>query len=122
MALKEVKGLEGCIFCRIVAKEVQSDIVYEDEEVVAFRDINPQAPVHVLIVPRKHLPTLNDAASDDQSLLGKLLLVARQLARQLQVADDGYRLVLNVNRGAGQSVFHLHLHLLGGRVFHWPPG
>ena len=122
MALKGVKGLEGCIFCRIVAKEVSSDIVYEDEEVVAFRDINPQAPVHVLIVPRKHLSTLNDATSDDQLLLGKLLLVARQLAHQLQVADDGYRLVLNVNRGAGQSIYHIHMHLLGGRVFHWPPG
>ncbi len=114
--------MQECIFCRIVAKEVPSDIVYEDDEVVAFRDINPQAPVHLLIVPRKHLPTLNDVTSDDQPLLGKLLLIARQLAHQWQVADDGYRLVLNVNRGAGQSVYHIHMHLLGGRVFHWPPG
>jgi len=122
MAMKGVKALQECIFCRIVAKEVQSDIVHEDDEIVAFRDINPQAPVHVLIVPRKHIPTLNDAPPEDQPLLGKLLLVAQQLAQKLQVADSGYRLVLNVNRGAGQSVFHIHLHLLGGRVFHWPPG
>jgi histidine triad (HIT) family protein len=122
MAMKGVRALQGCIFCRIVAKEVASDIVYEDDEVVAFRDINPQAPVHVLVVPRKHIPTLNDATPEDQPLLGKLLLVAQQLAQKLQVADGGYRLVLNVNRGAGQSVFHIHLHLLGGRVFHWPPG
>ncbi|MFA0758063.1 MAG: hypothetical protein PVTTEEND_001436 [Candidatus Fervidibacter sp.] len=120
--MKGVKALQECIFCRIVAKEVQSDIVHEDDEIVAFRDINPQAPVHVLIVPRKHIPTLNDAPPEDQPLLGKLLLVAQQLAQKLQVADSGYRLVLNVNRGAGQSVFHIHLHLLGGRVFHWPPG
>lgn len=120
--MKGVRALQGCVFCRIVAKEVASDIVYEDDEVVAFRDINPQAPVHVLVVPRKHIPTLNDATPEDQPLLGKLLLVARQLAQKLQVADGGYRLVLNVNRGAGQSVFHIHLHLLGGRVFHWPPG
>lgn len=117
-----VRGVQECIFCRIIAKEVPSDIIYEDDEVVAFRDINPQAPVHVLIVPRKHLPTLNDIAPEDQPLLGKLLLIARQLAHQLQVADDGYRLVLNVNRGAGQSIYHIHMHLLGGRVFHWPPG
>jgi histidine triad (HIT) family protein len=122
MAMKGVRALQDCIFCRIVAKEVASDIVYEDDEVVAFRDINPQAPVHVLVVPRKHIPTLNDATPEDQPLLGKLFLVAQQLAQKLQVADGGYRLVLNVNRGAGQSVFHIHLHLLGGRVFHWPPG
>jgi histidine triad (HIT) family protein len=122
MAMKGVRALQDCIFCRIVAKEVASDIVYEDDEVVAFRDINPQAPVHVLVIPRKHIPTLNDATPEDQPLLGKLLLVAQQLAQKLQVADGGYRLVLNVNRGAGQSVFHIHLHLLGGRVFHWPPG
>jgi histidine triad (HIT) family protein len=114
--------MEGCVFCRIVAKEVQSKIAYEDEEVVAFHDVNPQAPVHILIVPRKHIPTLNDAVDEDQALLGKMMLVAQKLARELSVADSGYRLVLNTNRGAGQSVFHIHLHLLGGRLFHWPPG
>ncbi len=111
-----------CIFCRIAAKEVSSQIVYEDEDVVAFRDINPQAPVHLLIIPRQHIPTLNDATPEHQTVLGKMLLVAQQLAREHQVADSGYRLVLNTNRGAGQSVFHIHLHLLGGRTFHWPPG
>ena len=114
--------MEGCVFCRIVAKEVQSKIAYEDEEVVAFHDVNPQAPVHILIVPRKHISTLNDAVDEDQALLGKMMLVAQKLARELSVADSGYRLVLNTNRGAGQSVFHIHLHLLGGRLFHWPPG
>jgi len=114
--------MEGCVFCRIAAKEVQSKIAYEDEEVVAFHDINPQAPVHVLVVPRKHIPTLNDASEEDQALLGKMMLVAQKLAKELGIADSGYRLVLNTNRGAGQSVFHIHLHLLGGRLFHWPPG
>jgi len=114
--------MEGCVFCRVVAKEIQSKIAYEDEEVVAFHDINPQAPVHILIVPRKHIPTLNDAVDEDQALLGKMMLVAQKLAREFGVADSGYRLILNTNRGAGQSVFHIHLHLLGGRLFHWPPG
>ncbi len=114
--------MEGCIFCRIIAKEVSSKIAYEDEDVVAFHDINPQAPVHVLIVPRRHIPTLNEATEEDVAVLGKMLLVAQKLAKELAVADSGYRLVLNTNRGAGQSVFHIHLHLLGGRLLHWPPG
>jgi len=114
--------MEGCIFCRIVAKEVQSKIAYEDEDVFAFHDINPQAPVHVLIVPRKHIPSLNEASEEEQILLGKMMLVAQKLAKELGVAENGYRLVLNTNRGAGQSIFHIHLHLLGGRLFHWPPG
>jgi len=114
--------MEGCIFCRIVTKEVQSKIAYEDEDVVAFHDINPQAPIHVLIVPRKHIPSLNEASEGEQILLGKMLLVAQKLAKELGVAESGYRLVLNTNRGAGQSIFHIHLHLLGGRLFHWPPG
>jgi len=114
--------MEGCIFCRIVAKEVDSRIAYEDEEVVAFHDINPQASVHILVVPRRHIPTLNDATEAEQALLGKMVLVAQRLAKELGVAETGYRLVLNTNRGAGQSIFHIHLHLLGGRSFHWPPG
>jgi histidine triad (HIT) family protein len=118
----EVGKMEGCIFCRIVTKEVQSKIAYEDEDVVAFHDINPQAPIHVLIVPRKHIPSLNEASEGEQILLGKMLLVAQKLAKELGVAESGYRLVLNTNRGAGQSIFHIHLHLLGGRLFHWPPG
>lgn len=114
--------MEQCIFCRIAAKEVPTKIAYEDDDFVAFHDINPQAPVHILVIPRKHIPTLNDASPEDSVLLGKLILVTKGLARQLGIAESGYRLVLNVNRGAGQSVFHLHFHLLGGRLFNWPPG
>ncbi len=114
--------MEGCVFCSIVAKEIQSKIAYEDDDVVAFHDINPQAPVHVLVVPKKHIPSLNEATEEEQSLLGKLLLVAKKLAKELKISESGYRLVLNTNRGAGQSVFHIHLHLLGGRTFRWPPG
>ncbi|MCS7263764.1 MAG: histidine triad nucleotide-binding protein [Armatimonadetes bacterium] len=114
--------MESCIFCRIVEKELQSKIAYEDEEVVAFHDINPQAPIHVLIVPRKHIPTLNEATEEERSLLGKLMLVAQKLAKELGTAESGYRIVLNTNKDAGQSVFHIHLHLLGGRSFRWPPG
>lgn len=114
--------MEGCIFCRIVAKEAQSKIVHEDEDVVAFHDINPQAPIHIIIVPRKHIPSLNEASEEDQALLGKMMLVAKKLAKEFGVSERGYRLVLNTNREAGQSVFHIHLHLLGGRLFHWPPG
>lgn len=122
LMLVEVSAMVDCIFCKIASKEIQSKIAYEDEEVVAFHDINPQAPVHVLVIPRKHIPSLNEATEEDQILLGKLMLVAQRLAKELGVADDGYRLVLNTNRGAGQSIFHIHLHLLGGRPFRWPPG
>jgi histidine triad (HIT) family protein len=111
-----------CLFCRIINKEVKSTIVHEDEQAVAFEDINPQAPTHVLIVPRKHFSGLNDAAPEDAALLGHLQLVAAKLARQRGIAESGYRTVLNTGRGAGQSVFHIHLHLLGGRGMRWPPG
>lgn len=113
---------QACIFCRVANREVESDIVYEDDDVVAFRDINPQAPTHILIIPRKHISTLNDVTQDDAMLLGKLLLVARDLAQREGFAEHGYRIVLNTNREAGQSVFHIHMHLLGGRTFRWPPG
>ena len=111
-----------CIFCKIAAGEAKADLVYEDEEVVAFRDLNPQAPHHVLIIPRKHIPTANDLEPQDASLTGRLFLAAGMVARALGVADDGYRLVMNCNRRAGQTVFHIHLHLLAGRDLHWPPG
>ncbi|MCS7223510.1 MAG: histidine triad nucleotide-binding protein [Armatimonadetes bacterium] len=111
-----------CIFCRIVAQEIAGRIAYEDADLVAFHDINPQAPVHILIVPRRHIESLNAVTQEDAHLLGRMLVVARDLAREHGLADDGYRLVLNTNRAAGQSVFHLHFHLLGGRFFHWPPG
>lgn len=111
-----------CIFCDIAAKKIPSRIVHEDAELVAFRDINPQAPVHILIIPRRHIPTLNDLTSEDAALVGKLCLAAKELAKRENIAEPGYRLVINCNAGAGQSVFHLHLHLIGGRPMHWPPG
>jgi histidine triad (HIT) family protein len=110
-----------CLFCKIAAKQIPSKIVYEDPEIFAFEDISPQAPNHILICPRKHIESLTDATPEDQALLGKLQLVAAQLAREQNLLE-GYRTVLNNGRGAGQSVFHLHLHLLGGRQFRWPPG
>lgn len=114
--------MRDCIFCRIVSRDIPSQIVYEDTEAVAFQDINPQAPVHILIVPREHIESLNEIAPRHLPVLGHIIDVARKLAKERGIADDGYRLVLNVNRMAGQSVFHLHFHLLGGRPFHWPPG
>lgn len=109
------------LFSKIIRKEIPADIVYEDEHCVAFRDINPQAPVHVLLVPRKALARLADADGGDQPLLGHLLLAANRVAKQLGV-DHAFRLVVNNGEEAGQSVFHLHLHLLAGRSFRWPPG
>lgn len=114
--------MEECIFCKIANHEIQSDIVYEDDQFVAFRDINPQAPVHILIIPRKHIPTVNDLKPEDADLIGKMVLLAKELAAKEGVSERGYRLVLNCNREGGQMVFHIHLHLLGGRAMGWPPG
>jgi histidine triad (HIT) family protein len=111
----------NCLFCKIEAKQIPSKIIYEDPEVFAFEDINPQAPTHILICPRKHFESLTDASAEDQAVLGRLQLVAAQLARERKLLE-GYRTVLNNGERAGQSVFHLHLHLLGGRAFRWPPG
>jgi histidine triad (HIT) family protein len=111
-----------CIFCRIAAGEIPSRVVLSDDEVFAFEDINPQAPVHVLVIPRKHIPTLNDLTAEDDALLGRLHRVAARIARERGVSGPGYRVVLNCNAHAGQSVWHVHLHLLGGRVLQWPPG
>ncbi|HAM36970.1 MAG TPA: histidine triad nucleotide-binding protein [Elusimicrobia bacterium] len=110
-----------CIFCKIAAKQIPAQIVYEDEQSVAFRDLNPQAPTHVLIVPKKHIPSLAAAGDEDKALLGHLQRVAAIVARRGGVASD-FRLVANNGRGAGQSVDHLHYHLLGGRAMQWPPG
>ena len=110
-----------CLFCKIAAKRIPAKMVYEDDEVFAFEDISPQAPTHILICPRKHFTSLHEAAAEDQAVLGKLQLVAAQLARKRDLLD-GYRTVVNNGRGAGQSVFHVHVHLLGGRDFRWPPG
>jgi histidine triad (HIT) family protein len=110
-----------CLFCRIGEKKVPAKLVYEDAELFAFEDISPQAPTHILICARKHFTALHDAQPGDQNLLGKMLLVAGELARKSNLLD-GYRTVFNNGTGAGQSVFHLHLHVLGGRAFGWPPG
>jgi len=111
---------DQCLFCRIVRREIPATLVTETEDCVAFRDINPQAPVHVLVVPREHVPSLNDAA--DARLVGRLALVAAEIARKEGIAGSGYRTVINTNADAGQTVFHIHLHLLGGRRLGWPPG
>lgn len=111
----------NCLFCKISAKQIPAKLVYEDDDVFAFEDINPQAPTHILICPRKHLAALHDAGPGDQALLGKMQLLAAKLATEFRLLP-GYRTVINNGSGAGQSVFHLHLHLLGGRNFRWPPG
>jgi histidine triad (HIT) family protein len=110
------------LFGKIIRREIPADIVYEDEEILAFRDIAPQAPVHVLFIPKKSLATLNDASDADAALIGKLVLAAARWAKSQGFADDGYRVVMNCNERGGQTVFHIHLHLLAGRQMHWPPG
>ena len=113
---------DDCLFCRIVASDIPTTLVYSDEELVAFQDINPQAPFHVLIVPRRHIATLNDITGADAPLVGSMLGRAAQLAKDHGYAENGYRTVFNCNEDAGQTVFHLHLHLLAGRTLTWPPG
>ena len=116
--------MTDCLFCKMVSGEIQPDVVYENEDVLAFRDLDPKAPTHVLVIPKRHISTINDIAPSDAALIGKLFLGARQVAEQEGItgADRGYRTVMNCNADAGQSVFHIHLHLLGGRYMSWPPG
>lgn len=114
--------MSDCLFCKIINGEIPSDKVYEDDEVLAFRDINPHAPTHVLIIPKKHISTINDLQDEDAALAGKLYLAAKKVAKLEGIADSGYRTVMNCNKAAGQMVFHIHLHLLGGRNLNWPPG
>ncbi|HEV2351010.1 MAG TPA: histidine triad nucleotide-binding protein [Terriglobia bacterium] len=114
--------MEDCIFCRIANHQIPAKIVFEDETVIAFQDLNPQAPVHLLVIPRKHLPSLKEAAPEDEAMLGHLLAVSARLAREREIDSKGYRTVINNGSWGGQTVFHLHVHLMGGRVFHWPPG
>ena len=114
--------MNSCIFCKIAAGEIPADIVYDDGEVLAFRDINPEAPVHLLLIPRRHIATLNDLSEADAALVGRLYLAGQQIAMELGVAESGYRTVINCNRDAGQLVFHIHMHLLAGRELGWPPG
>lgn len=111
-----------CLFCRIVAGEIPASKVYEDDEMIAFKDVSPQAPVHVLIVPTRHIATLNDLQPGDEGLLGRMLLRAAAIAKERGVDGPGYRAVFNCNAEAGQSIFHIHLHVLGGRPMAWPPG
>jgi histidine triad (HIT) family protein len=110
-----------CLFCKIIAGEIPADVVYESDTALAFRDISPQAPTHVLIIPRKHISTINDIEVEDQAVVGSLYTAAREIAAAEGLADDGYRAVMNCKESAGQSVFHIHLHLLGGRPMSWPP-
>ncbi|HEX8844972.1 MAG TPA: histidine triad nucleotide-binding protein [Pyrinomonadaceae bacterium] len=111
-----------CLFCRIVAGELPAEVIYRDQRVIAFRDVNPQAPVHVLVIPLDHLDSLDDAGQRDEALLGHLLRVAARVANEEGLSEAGYRTVINTGAGAGQSVFHLHVHVLGGRALSWPPG
>jgi len=110
------------LFLKIINREIPAEIIYETDEILAFRDINPQAPVHVLIIPKEHIRTMNDMVSEHTEIAGKLFLVAAEIARNEGIAEDGYRVVMNCNRGGGQAVYHIHLHLLGGRQMSWPPG
>jgi len=114
--------MDNCLFCKIAEGKIPGKIVYQDEDVVAFEDINPQAPQHILLIPRRHIPSMADVTPDDGPLLGILFSVAAKLAHKLDLDESGYRFVTNVGPDAGQSVFHLHFHLLGGRKFSWPPG
>lgn len=111
-----------CLFCKIIKGEIPAKFIYQDDSVVAFDDINPQAQHHKIIIPRKHIPTLNDLHQEDNELVGHMMQTAANLAKELGIANEGYRVVSNCNSGAGQTVFHIHFHLLGGRRFAWPPG
>jgi histidine triad (HIT) family protein len=114
--------MDDCLFCKIINRDIPGSIVYEDDQVLAFNDINPQAPTHILIVPKRHIASLSDLTEDDDQIVGQLVRRAAVLAQQRGIAAGGFRTVFNTNRDAGQTVFHIHLHLLGGRGMHWPPG
>jgi len=111
-----------CIFCKVAGKEIPAPIIYEDDDILIFDDKFPKAPTHKLIIPKKHIATINDLTDDDSLLIGQMVMAAKRTAQELGIAEDGYRLVMNCNEGGGQAVFHLHLHLLGGRALSWPPG
>jgi histidine triad (HIT) family protein len=114
--------MSNCLFCKIIAREIPGSIVYEDDRLLAFNDVNPQAPTHVLIVPKRHIDTLNDLQPGDDAVVGEMVRRATAIAQERGLATDGFRTVFNTNREAGQTVFHIHLHLLGGRRMKWPPG
>jgi histidine triad (HIT) family protein len=110
------------LFLKIINREIPAEIIYETDEILAFRDVNPQAPVHILIIPKEHIRTMNNLESEHAEMAGKLFLVAAEIARNEGIAEEGYRVVMNCNRAGGQAVYHIHLHLLGGRQMSWPPG
>tara|TARA_B100000965_G_scaffold183436_1_gene153135 strand:- start:359 stop:700 length:342 start_codon:yes stop_codon:yes gene_type:complete len=112
----------NCLFCKIIDKSIQSEIIYENDNVIAFNDINPQSPIHILIIPKIHIPTLNDLNEENKILMGELVFTAKLLAEDLGIQEPGYRLNFNCNSAGGQTVYHIHLHLMGGREFGWPPG
>ena len=114
--------MPDCLFCKIVSGDIPASIVYEDDRVVAFNDISPQAPTHILLVPKRHIASLRDLSAEDDGLVGEMVRRAAAIAEQRGIAAEGFRTVFNTNAGAGQTVFHIHLHLLGGRPMHWPPG
>lgn len=111
-----------CIFCKIVQKQIPSKIVYEDDKVIAFEDINPKAPIHILVIPKKHIPTIIDCNEEDYLIISHIYKIINKIAREKDVAERGFRIVTNCNAEAGQTVFHIHFHLFGGRLMHWPPG
>ncbi len=113
---------QSCLFCRIISGEISTDFVHQDDRSIVIRDINPQAPTHLLVIPREHLESLDEASQSDEGLLGHLLRVGARVANDAGLSDSGYRTVINTGAGAGQSVFHLHVHVLGGRAMNWPPG
>ena len=114
--------MTDCIFCKIIAGEIPADVVLENDDVLVFRDLNPQAPTHLLAIPKKHIATINDIQPEDAELVGKLFLAAKQMAADEGLSEEGYRVVMNCGEAAGQAVFHIHLHILGGRNLSWPPG
>jgi histidine triad (HIT) family protein len=119
---KGIMKMFGCTFCRIAARQMPSTILFEDEQCVAFQDAHPRAPVHILVVPRKHIASLNENLTEDEALLGHLLTVAARMAKEKGIDGTGYRTVINTNAEAGQTIFHLHVHVMGGRIMRWPPG
>jgi len=114
--------MEDCLFCKFVSGELKIEKIFENKNIIAFNDINPQSPIHILIIPKIHISTLNDLGKNNNVLMGELFLVASQLAKKNGIADKGYRTIINCNEYGGQTVFHIHLHLLAGRVLKWPPG
>ena len=120
--MNEVEENNDCLFCKIVEKKIPADIVYESEDIIAFKDIEPKAPIHCLIIPKKHISTINDIDGSNSNIIGLMYEAAAQLARTLNVDKDGYRVVMNCNSNGGQTVYHIHLHFLAGRQLNWPPG